>query len=139
MLACGADLLEAKMKAMALREALAELAATDRQTIEDYLKQLADHSAVGYQAVENLYAETRLCPEAWQHLIDAWRAPLADARQIKNAIIEVSKRWQMSGPELISIQQLVFVRAVSVGRLSDLLFSLNYYGSFRSARRAIRN
>jgi hypothetical protein len=122
-----------------LREILYELTASDRSQAEENLQLLADDSALGYQAVQNFYGETRLSAEAWRHFLDGLRGPAVDVLQIKDAITNVSRRWQMRGPELVGIRHLVFVRVISIGWLCDLLFSLDHYGSLKSARRAIRN
>ena len=52
-----------------LRDVLAELTDTEHGQAAETLSVLGSHSALGAQAVLNLYAETRLCVEAWRDLI----------------------------------------------------------------------
>jgi len=89
---------------------LAELPTADRSQVEGKLQILALDSAVGSQAVQNFYAETRLSAEAWQELLDALRATPATAPELKEAITQEGnsaasercypKMPTMSGPRI---------------------------------------
>jgi len=118
---------------------LATRPAPDQQAVTARLTTLSTASGLGYQAVQNLWAESRLDALAWKDAVDALVAAPNDPAAIRSALTGSLRGRTLEGPSLPLPWPTLLGRAMTLKRFCQLLVTLGYYASVSTARRAVRN
>lgn len=123
---------------MTYEEAIGRFSEDERRQIDERLRILADHSALGLQARMNLRIESRLPPDAWEALFRALLAVGTDPQTIKMSITQSLRSWTLQAPEIPPPRPAVFGRAVTLYRICKMLVDRGDFGTIDRAEKSVR-